>query len=178
MENPDRAILRWAPIITVSPARKASGGWPADGEPWSSGPQAADLPGSCSLVHVGWRREDRQRSRCHRTPFGEAAEYLSALVVAPVAKPGAVEWMVSVSAAPAAVSFARPAVAFPGPLVLAVVVLAAQPGAVEWMAPVSAVSAAVSFAQPAAVFPVPLVLAPALAHGRRPVSGRSRPDCA
>ena len=75
-------------------------------------------------------------------------------------------------AALAVVSFAEAATPFPVPLVLAVVVSAAQLVAVQWMAPVTAVSAAVSFARPAALFPVPLVLAPALAHGRRQVSGR------
>ena len=79
----------------------------------------ADSPGSYSLVHVGWRREDRERSRCHRIPFGEAAEYLSALVVAPAAQPEAVEWTAPVSAVSAAVSFARAAAVFPVPLVLA-----------------------------------------------------------
>jgi len=76
-----------------------------------------------------------------------------------------------VTVAPAAVSFAEAAAPFPVSLVLSVVVPAAQLEAVEWE-PVTAVPAAVSFERAAGAFPVPPVLAPALAHGKRPVSGR------
>ena len=136
------------------------------------GSWAADSLGSGSLVHVGWRREDRERLRCRQIPYEEPAQYPSALAVGPVAKPEVVEQMAPVWAVSAAVSFAWPAGAFPVPLVLAVVAPAAHLEAVERMGPVTVVSAAILFARAAAASPVPLALAPARAHGRRPASGR------
>ena len=96
--------------------------------------------------------------------YWEPAEWLAALVAVPAAQPVAVDWVVPVSAASAPFLFARAAAAFPVPLLLAAAAFPAPP------VPVVA-SAPVLFARAAAAFPVPPLLAPALAHGRRPVSG-------
>jgi hypothetical protein len=175
-ENSARAILRSVPIITASPARKASGAPQAHAEQSPDGPQAAGSPALYFLVRVDWWHEGRNRLHRSRIRYWEPAEWLSALVAVPAAQPVAADWVAPVSAASAGVLFARAAAAFLVPPVLvpvsAPVVFARAAAAFPVPSVLVAASAPLLFAPTAAAFPAPLVLAPALAHGRRPVSGQ------